>query len=275
MLKDFDGFVKRGSHDERLLKRIDFERLPQHVAIIMDGNGRWAAMRRRPRVAGHRAGADSVRDVVETSARLGLSVLTLYAFSTENWKRPDSEVQALMGLLREYMRRELASIKRNNIRFRVIGRMEELDLDIQQGLIEGMGETSQNTGMLLNVALNYSGRIELVDAIRRIVEGIRRGELTPDDIDESMVEQYLYTAGVPDPDLIIRTSGEMRISNFMLWQIAYSELYVTDTYWPDFRRPELLTAILEYQRRERRYGGVLESSFPEVKPAMTSKLGLI
>lgn len=275
MLKDFEGVVKRGSPDERLLNQIDHGKLPRHVAIIMDGNGRWAAHRRRPRVAGHREGAESVRAVVDASARLGLEALTLYAFSTENWKRPNSEVQALMGLLREYMRRELESIRRNNIRFRVIGRIEELDPDIQQGLIDGMQQTAANTGMRLNIALNYSGRAELVDAIRQIAEAVARREVVPGEIDEALVDRLLYTAGQPDPDLVIRTSGEMRVSNFMLWQIAYSEIYVTDTHWPDFRRTALLTAILQYQHRERRYGGILESSYQDSGPVITRKLGLI
>ncbi|MBI4468614.1 MAG: isoprenyl transferase [Acidobacteria bacterium] len=275
MLKDFEGIVKQGSHDERLLLQIDQEKLPRHVAVIMDGNGRWAARRRRPRAAGHRAGAESVRAVVETSARLGIPVLTLYAFSTENWKRPDAEVQALMALLREYMRRELIAIKKNNIRFRVIGRIEELDPDIQRGLHEGMLETAENTGMQLNIGLNYSGRAELIDAIRSIAGAVRRGEVGPGEIDEPMLDRHLYTAGLPDPDLLIRTSGEMRLSNFMLWQVAYSEIYVTDTFWPDFRRTDFLTAILEYQRRERRYGGVLEPTVSGAGPILTRKLGLI
>ncbi len=275
MLQNFEGIVRPGSHDDRLLKQIDPGRLPRHVAIIMDGNGRWAAERRRPRVSGHRAGADSVRDVVETGARLGLEVLTLFAFSTENWKRPNTEVQSLMGLLREYMRRELQSIKRNNIRFRMIGRLEGLDADIQNGLNDGMAETTGNTGMRLNVALNYSGRLELIDALKRIAEAVSQGELSLSAIDESLVHSYLYTADLPDPDLLIRTSGEMRISNFMLWQVAYSEIYVTDTYWPDFRRANLLSAIIEYQRRERRYGGIMSSAIQKDTPLMTQKLGLI
>lgn len=226
--------------------------VPEHVAIIMDGNGRWAAQRHLPRVEGHRAGIDAVRDTVETGARLGLEVLTLYAFSIENWKRPPSEVSTLMVLLKRYLRSELKTLLTNNIRFRVIGRIDELAADVQGELRTGMDETVQCTGMLFNIALNYGGRAEIVDAARRAMQaGIR-----PEELDEEQFARFLYTAGQPDPDLLIRTSGEMRVSNYLLWQIAYAEIYVTETLWPDFRRRHLLEAILAYQKRERRYGGI-------------------
>lgn len=228
------------------------EKVPTHVAIIMDGNGRWAAQRRLPRVEGHRAGIESVRSVVEASARLGIEVLTLYAFSVENWKRPRTEINTLMMLLKRYLRLELETLLSNDIRFRVIGRPDELRPDVQQELRAAMTRTAGNGGMLFNIALNYGGRAEIVDAMRRLVEaGVPAAE-----IDEQRFAGFLYTAGQPDPDLLIRTSGEMRISNFLLWQIAYSEIWVTDTLWPDFRRRDLLEAIVAYQKRERRYGGI-------------------
>jgi undecaprenyl diphosphate synthase len=221
----------------------------------MDGNGRWAAQRHLPRVEGHRAGIDSVRDVVETSARLGIDVLTIYAFSVENWKRPRAEVSTLMTLLKRYLRLELGLLLENNIRFRVIGRKEELAPDVQRELDMGVQRTTGNTGMLFNIALNYGGRTEIVDAARRAIEaGVR-----PEELDEQRFAGFLYTAGQPDPDLLIRTSGEMRVSNFLLWQIAYSEIWVTETLWPDFRCRHLLEAIVAYQKRDRRYGGIKPS----------------
>jgi undecaprenyl diphosphate synthase len=247
--------IPPGSPDEALARLVNFDGLPAHIAIIMDGNGRWAAQRRLPRVEGHRAGIDSVRDVVETSARLGIDVLTLYAFSIENWKRPRAEVNTLMMLLKLYLRRELATLHENNIRFRVVGRSEELAEDVQHELEIGIRQTATNTGMLFNIALNYGGRAEIVDAARRaIVAGV-----LPDQLDERRFSEFLYTAGQPDPDLLIRTSGEMRVSNFLLWQIAYSEIWVTETLWPDFRRRDLLEAIVAYQKRDRRYGGIKPS----------------
>ena len=251
-LEQLLAWIPAGSPDEQLARQVNFDQLPAHIAIIMDGNGRWAAQRHLPRVEGHRAGIDSVRDVVETSARLGIEVLTLYAFSIENWKRPVSEVSTLMLLLKRYLRSELDMLLRNNIRFRVIGRMEELAPDVQHELCVAMDRTADATGMLFNIALNYGGRAEIVDAARRaIASGVR-----PEDLDEERFAQFLYTAGQPDPDLLIRTSGELRVSNYLLWQIAYAEIYVTDTLWPDFRRRHLLEAILAYQKRERRYGGI-------------------
>jgi undecaprenyl diphosphate synthase len=221
----------------------------------MDGNGRWAKLRHKRRVEGHRAGIDAVRDVVETSARLGLQVLTLYAFSVENWKRPKTEVSTLMALLKHYLRRELETLLRNNIRFQVIGRPAELPGDVQDELARGMERTRACSGLLFNIALNYGGRTEITDAVRRLVRDVREGR-APAEIDETTLSSYLYTAGQPDPDLLIRTSGEMRVSNFLLWQIAYAEIWVTDVLWPDFRRRHLLQAVADYQKRERRYGGI-------------------
>jgi undecaprenyl diphosphate synthase len=247
--------IPPGSHDETLARQVNFDRLPAHVAIIMDGNGRWAAQRHLPRVEGHRAGIDSVRDVVESSARLGIGVLTLYAFSVENWKRPRAEVNTLMMLLKRYIRLELSTLLKNNIRFKVIGRPEELSPDVQHELEIGVRQTEHNTGMQFNIALNYGGRAEIVDAARRAMAA----GLAPDDLDERRFGEFLYTAGQPDPDLLIRTSGEMRVSNFLLWQIAYAEIWVTETLWPDFRRRDLLESVLAYQKRDRRYGGIKPS----------------
>ena len=249
---DLLAWIPSGHPDESLAREIQFDRLPVHVAIIMDGNGRWAAQRHLPRVEGHRAGIDAVRDSVETAARLGIQVLTLYAFSMENWKRPASEVGTLMQLLKRFLKSELNTLLRNDIRFRVIGRMEDLASDIQDELRAAIERTSTSRGMLFNIALNYGGRAEIVDAARRaMASGVR-----PEELDEQRFASFLYTAGQPDPDLLIRTSGEMRVSNYLLWQIAYSEIYVTDTLWPDFRRRHLIEAVLAYQKRERRYGGI-------------------
>ena len=246
------AWIPAGHPDEMLVRQVNFERLPAHIAIIMDGNGRWAAQRHLPRVEGHRAGIDAVRDTVETAARLGINVLTLYAFSIENWKRPAAEISTLMMLLKRYLRSELKTLLTNDIKFNVIGRMDELAGDIQDELRAAMDRTANDTGMLFNIALNYGGRAEIVDAARRAIElGIR-----PEDLNEERFASFLYTAGQPDPDLLIRTSGEMRVSNYLLWQIAYAEIYVTETLWPDFRRRHLLEAVLAFQKRERRYGGI-------------------
>jgi undecaprenyl diphosphate synthase len=247
--------VPAGSPEEGLARQVNFGQLPRHVAVIMDGNGRWAAQRHLPRVEGHRAGIDSVRDIVESSARIGIPVLTLYAFSVENWKRPVSEVSTLMSLLKRYLRLELNTLLRNNIRFKVIGRFEELAPDVRSELKAAEDRTASNTGMWFNIALNYGGRAEIVEAARRMLAE----RLDPESLDETRFSDYLYTAGQPDPDLLIRTSGEMRVSNFLLWQIAYAEIWVTDTLWPDFRRRHLLEAIIEYQKRDRRYGGIKQS----------------
>jgi undecaprenyl diphosphate synthase len=251
-LQDILSVVPAGSPEEALARQVNFDRLPVHIAVIMDGNGRWAAQRHLPRVEGHRAGIESVRDVVEGSARVGIKVLTLYAFSVENWKRPVTEVSTLMTLLKRYLRLELNTLLKNDIRFRVIGRDEELAPDIRRELKMAEEKTAQSRGMLFNIALNYGGRAEIVEAARRaIAAGIR-----PEALDEQRFGDFLYTAGQPDPDLLIRTSGEMRVSNFLLWQIAYAEIWVTDTLWPDFRKRDLLEAILAYQKRDRRYGGI-------------------
>jgi len=253
---DLSQLAPPGSPDELLARRLNLERLPRHVAIIMDGNGRWAKARSLPRVHGHRAGVESVRDTVEASARLELEALTLYAFSIENWKRPRYEVWALMNLLKEYLRRELETLVENNIHFTPIGRWRELDSSVVAALEKAQQATRDCDGMQFNIALNYSGRCEIVDACRQIVSDWASGKGT--DIDEQTLGRYLYTAGQADPDLLIRTSGESRISNFLLWQCAYSEFHFIDTLWPDFRRGHLFAAILDYQRRDRRFGSVAE-----------------
>jgi undecaprenyl diphosphate synthase len=266
-MKDLFETLSPGSKDWTLAKAIDPERLPAHIAIIMDGNGRWARRRGLPRFAGHKAGIEPVRITVETCARMGIQALTLYAFSTENWKRPRSEVDMLWRLLRVYLRRELPELMRNGIRFTALGRLDGLSEHVREEINATIQATSKNTGMLLNLALNYSGRAELVDALNTLLEDARRHtRLDTLRINEQMIAARLYTAGLPDPDLLIRTSGEMRVSNFLLWQIAYAELYVTDTLWPDWRRPDLLLAILDYQKRDRRFGGLSlepERSNPE------------
>jgi len=244
--------VAPGSPEDALVRKIDFARLPRHVAVIMDGNGRWAEGRHLPRVEGHRAGIDAVRDSVETAARLGIGVLTLYAFSVENWKRPDTEISALMGLLKTYLRLELKTLLKNNIRFHVIGQRDRLSPDIRDELVAAETRTRTNTGMVFNIALSYGGRAEIVDAARSAM----RAGVDPEALDEPTFASYLYTAGQPDPDLLIRTSGEMRVSNFLLWQIAYAEIWVTDALWPDFRARHLLEAVADYQKRDRRYGAI-------------------
>ena len=251
-LEQLLAHVPPGSPEDTLARQVHFDRLPAHVAVIMDGNGRWAAQRHLPRVEGHRAGIDAVRDIVETSARLGIQVLTLYAFSVENWKRPAAEVSTLMLLLKRYLRSELSTLLKNDIRFKVVGRMEDLAPDVQSELRDAEAKTSKNRGMEFNIALNYGGRAEIVEAAKRIITA----GVSADTLDEAKFSEYLYTAGQPDPDLLIRTSGEMRVSNFLLWQIAYAEIWVTDTLWPDFRARHLLEAIVAYQKRDRRYGGI-------------------
>ena len=260
-LHDVLTWAPAGSVEARLARQVDFGRLPAHIAVIMDGNGRWAARRRLPRVEGHRAGIDSVRDSVEVCARLGIGVLTLYAFSVENWKRPPAEVRGLMGLLKRYLRLEMATLMENDIRLKVIGSEAELAADVRGELDAAQERTGVNTGMVFNIALNYGGRAEIVAAARRALQA----GVDPEELDEARFAGLLYTAGQPDPDLLIRTSGEMRISNFLLWQIAYSEIWVTDTYWPDFRARHLLEAVLAYQKRDRRYGGI------EQQPAVVGR----
>ncbi len=264
-MANLQGYVKPGSIEESLSSQIDFTRLPRHIALIMDGNGRWAKARNLPRLSGHRAGIQSVRDVVETCARLEIEYLTLYALSVDNWKRPATEISGLMRLIIEYMNLELDTLIRENIRFRPIGRIEQLDPAVQQELQKGVARTAACTGLNFNIALNYGGRTEIVDGVKRLLkESLAHGGQIPA-VDEDAFTSYLYTAGMPDPDLLIRTSGEMRVSNFLLWQIAYAEFYVTETLWPDFRAQHLFEAILHYQRRERRYGG-LSDSFAATEP---------
>jgi len=246
--------VKTELREADLLAQIDLERLPQHIAIIMDGNGRWARRRRLPRIAGHRAGIRAVRQAVEASARLGVPYLTLYAFSVENWKRPHSEVKLLMALLREYLRKEIAELNRQDIRLAVIGRVAELPKAVQGDLQAAIEKTERNRGMQLTLALNYGARAELIDAVRALAEQMKHNGAVP--IDEATFSRYLYTRDVPDPDLLIRTSGELRLSNFLLWQVAYSEIWVTETLWPDFTQKDLFQAIIDFQKRERRYGGL-------------------
>jgi undecaprenyl diphosphate synthase len=228
--------------------------VPRHVAVIMDGNGRWAKARGVPRLMGHRAGRESVRETVKGCVALGVEVLTLYTFSVENWQRPAREVGALMTILRQTLRAERRELKSNNVRLQVIGRVHELPTPVRREIAETQEFLASGTGMLLNLALSYGGRAEIVDGVRRIVKDARAGEIDPARIDESVFSTYLYTAGLPDPDLLIRTSGEMRISNFLLWQLAYTELWITDTLWPDFRRRHLYQAIADYQGRDRRFG---------------------
>ena len=238
-----------------LLKKLDLARLPRHIAVIMDGNGRWAQKRHLPRVAGHRAGTQSARTTIETCARLHVEALTLYAFSVENWRRPKAEIEFLMQLLREYLRKEMPLIQKNNIRMRFLGRPEELPAAVQKDTSEATEETARNTGMVLSIALNYGGRAEIVDAMNAILAE-RNGNAGAQPVTEELLARHLYTAELPDPDLLIRTSGEMRVSNFLLWQIAYAEILVTETLWPDFNRARLLEALLDFQKRERRYGGI-------------------
>ncbi|HEX6988539.1 MAG TPA: isoprenyl transferase [Bacillota bacterium] len=245
-----------GTDWQRRVERLRAGALPRHVAIIMDGNGRWAHQRGLPRIAGHRASVEAVRDVVRFAGELGLEVLTLYAFSTENWKRPRPEVDALMDLLVDHVHSDLDELHANDVQVRVIGRVDELPPAPRAAVQRAMDRTAQNRGLRLVLALNYGGRRELADACARLAARVAEGELRPGDIDERTVSQALYTAGLPDPDLLIRTSGELRISNFLLWQLAYTEFWVTDVCWPDFRRQHLAEALEAFQRRDRRFGGL-------------------
>jgi undecaprenyl diphosphate synthase len=249
--------LQPGVQDWEYARAIDPARLPAHIAIIMDGNGRWASQRHLPRIAGHKAGVAAVRNAVETCVQLGTKVLTLYAFSVENWKRPKLEVQALWRLLSFYLRKELAELQRHDVRLQAIGRLEALPAGVRAELDAAVEATAANRGLVLNLAINYSGRAEIVDAINGILEMARLdGSIDSLKFDEDLISDSLYTASCPDPDLMIRTSGEMRISNFLLWQVAYAELYVTERLWPDFTRTDLLQAVLEYQKRDRRFGGL-------------------
>lgn len=257
---------KRGTPEAEAWAEIDPDNLPRHIAVIMDGNGRWAKQRNKPRMAGHRAGVIATRRLVKACARMGLEYLTLYAFSLDNWKRPKSEIDYLMILLRQYVRRELDFMKRNNVRLRVIGRWRELPEEVARDIARTIEETCDNTGLQVVIALNYTGRAELVDAVREIIAQRRNGDyasLTEDDI-----SRRLYAPDLPEPDLLIRTSGEQRVSNFLLWQLAYAEFWGTETFWPDFTAAELLQAVRDFQLRERRFGALSEGD--ESAPAPSS-----
>jgi undecaprenyl diphosphate synthase len=256
MFENFNKIIKTNTPEAEKLAAIDFSRLPKHIAVIMDGNGRWAKQRGKPRVFGHRAGVESVRAIIDTSARLGIEAVTLYAFSTENWKRPQDEVGALFQMLKHFVRSELKTLIKNNVRFQAIGKLEGLATDVQKELQIAKEKTQSNTGTILSVALNYGGRIEIVDACKKAVKSLLDSGKTIDDLSEVTIEQFLYTQGLPEVDLLIRTSGEMRISNFLLWQIAYSEIYITETLFPDFRREQIFDAVIDYQKRERRFGDI-------------------
>ncbi|MBL8228677.1 MAG: isoprenyl transferase [Bryobacterales bacterium] len=274
-MQDLFAVLTPGDEEWLLAQAVDPERIPVHVAVIMDGNGRWARKRNLPRVAGHKAGIEPVRTVVETCARLGIEYLTLYAFSVENWKRPRTEVETLWRLLRYYLKVEIPRLGRNNIRLNVIGRVDSLPPAAQEDLEAAIAETAGNTGLAVNLAINYGGRAELVDAMNRAIENARRlGNLNDLQLDEDTIGANLYTAGQPDPDLLIRTSGEMRVSNFLLWQIAYAELYVTETLWPDFKRADLLRAVIEYQKRDRRFGGLTTARKRKAEEALAEPLGV-
>ncbi len=244
--------------NETVLQRFDLDgdRLPAHVAVIMDGNGRWAKSRLLNRIKGHEQGAETVRMVVRTSREIGISVLTLYAFSSENWQRPQTEISALMALLKRFLKSEEADMLENNIRFNAIGDLRRLPADVRQAVAHSMSVTRENTGLLLNLALSYGARDEITAMVKTVAADVAAGALRLADISQEVISDHLYTRGMPDPDLLIRTSGEMRISNFLLWQIAYSEIFVTKTLWPDFSREEYLAIIRDYQRRDRRFGRV-------------------
>jgi undecaprenyl diphosphate synthase len=256
MHKNFASVIDPQSEEAKLLARIDSARLPAHIAIIMDGNGRWAAQRGKPRIFGHRAGAESVRAVLDTCARLEIKAVTLYAFSTENWKRPEKEVSGLMQMLKVYLKKELKNVHKNNIRFQAIGKIYGLDQEIQKELRAAEDVTRDNTGTILSVALNYGARAEILEAAKNAAQFMLDTGNSIENLTEEDIERNLYTRGLPEVDLLIRTSGEFRISNFLLWQLAYSEIYVTPVLFPDFRRKEIFEAILDFQKRERRFGGI-------------------
>lgn len=262
MFNKIVGFWRRkeskehGAEVEELLKIVDKNRLPRHIAIIMDGNGRWALRRGLPRSFGHRAGVESLRDIVKICSELKVQVLTVYAFSTENWKRPREEVNVLMDLLVEYLNKEILELCQNGVRINPIGRLEELPRSALDALTMAIERSRENKGLTLNLALNYGGRTEIVDAVRAIASDVARGSLRVDHIDGKTISDRLYTAGQPDPDLLIRPSGDFRVSNFLLWQLAYTEFWLTSVMWPDFRRVHLLRALIDFQRRDRRFGGL-------------------
>jgi len=247
---------KVNKKEQSILEKIDKDKLPKHIGIIMDGNGRWAKERNLPRTMGHRAGVETLKVIVRKASDIGIKYLTLYAFSTENWKRPAEEVNALMSLLVEYLGRELGELHKNNVIVNSIGDISKLPLPCQKILYESKEKTKNNTGLTLNLALNYGSRDEIIKAVKEISSEVKSGNISIDDIDEKTIENHLYTKGMPDPDLIIRPSGELRISNFLLWQMAYSELYFSNIYWPDFKPEDLYKAIYDYQNRDRRFGSV-------------------
>ncbi len=259
MHENFAEILEPDSEEAEMLSQIDLGRLPNHVAIIMDGNGRWAKLRGKPRLYGHKEGAESVRSILDTFARLEIKAVTLYAFSTENWKRPEDEVKGLMEMLKYYINKEIDEVNENKIRFKAIGDIKGLAEDVQREIHDAEELTKDNTGTKLSVALNYGGRAEIVEACKKAFEEISRNGGSIEDFSEKHIEQNLYTHGLPEVDFMIRTSGEMRISNFLLWQVAYSEIYVTETLFPDFRRKEIFKAILEFQKRDRRFGGVKQN----------------
>ncbi|WP_447972871.1 isoprenyl transferase [Nitrospira sp. Kam-Ns4a] len=261
MTKGTETSVEHLSETE-LQALLDPDQLPRHVAIIMDGNGRWAELRGLPRIAGHAEGIKSVREVITVCRDLGIGALTIYAFSQENWKRPASEINALMALLEQYLQSELEALIEKGARFRAIGRVDSLPSSALNWVRKVERETAHLDKLLLNVALSYGGRSEIVDAVQRLARDCQEGRVQPEQIDEALLEGYLSTHGLPDPDLLIRTSGEARISNFLLWQLAYTEMYFTPTLWPDFRRREALLALLEYQKRDRRFGRLSSTVFP-------------
>ena len=253
--------AKKSDDLERIRERIiSHGDIPRHIAIIMDGNGRWAKERGLPRIAGHNEGINSVREITRECGRLSVEVLTLYTFSKENWLRPKSEVSALMNLLLRTIRKEIKELNKNNVRLTVIGHLEDLPEGPYKGMLEGIETTKNNTGLNLNLALSYGGRLEIIDAIRGISAKVKSGVIKVEDIDDKVFSDHLYTRGKPDPDLLIRTSGESRISNFLLWQLAYTEIFITPVYWPSFRARELFEAIMDYQHRERRFGLLSEQT---------------
>lgn len=253
MQESLEGFIEPGSEEDQLVRKIDFSKLPRHVAVIMDGNGRWAKKRSLPRVEGHRAGAESVREVVETCARLGIKYITLYAFSKENWKRPRREVATLWRLLEEYLKKQDKVLLENRFRLKVIGQRNGIPVSVQKELNRVEELTKDNDRITIVLALNYGGRTEIVDSIKKV---LKERDFDVESFNEEKFSKYLYTAEIPDPDLLIRTSGEQRVSNFLLWQIAYSEIWITPEYWPDFRKKHLLQAVVDYQKRERRFGDI-------------------
>lgn len=244
--------------EDFFLKRIARDKVPVHVAIVMDGNGRWAAQRGLPRLAGHRAGANAIREVVGLAPEIGVKYLTLYTFSIENWRRPEGEIKGLMSLIDEMLQGELSELHQKGVKINVIGRLSQMPNFIQKSFQDAMELTKSNESLTLNIALNYGGRAEIVDAVREISRAVKEKSLSPESINEEIIAKHLYTANIPDPELFIRTSGELRISNFLLWQIAYAELWVTPVLWPDFKRRDFLEAIYAFQQRKRRYGGLEE-----------------